>query len=342
MPRPPIRRRHTVTELRAMRELDAAVRKLEPRAAAAFRAAVVAVRSEAKLGAISAALAAGDLAGAADLAGAGKLGERLRGVGLVPGEASVQDGLVAGLTAGGGAGQRALPPQLALRATLDLTNPEAVRYLREHLPELIREVDDEARRAVQQALLRGFDDGRDARKIAREVRESVGLTEAQSRAVGNFRRQLESGELGAGAAPWERRLSAAEQQQARSIFLSGGESSARVDALVERYYESLVNRRSRDIARTEVTRAFGAGQDELWSQAAEQGLLDPMKTREVWIVTPDDRLRPAHAEVPDLNPDGVPLGGMFLTRVGQVRGPRESGDPGFDINCRCTKALVFD
>lgn len=234
-----------------------------------------------------------------------------------------------------------LPRSLGLAASLDLANPEAVRFTSTYLPALIREVTDETRGAVREAVERGFTEGRPAVKIAREVRDSVGLTRAQGRAVGNFRRQLETGNLGRGKHPTDRRLSASERAQAGSIFSAGGESSGRVDRLVERYRDSLVNRRAKNIARTEVHRAHVNGQEELWRQAQARGLISRERTRRRWIVTPDDRLRTDHAAVPGMNPDGVGLEEPFQTPVGPVMAPGESGVASFDVNCRCTVALEF-
>jgi len=329
-------------EILAAKDLANVTRKLEGRLAAAFTEAVREMRSEVKLRALSRAIEAGNLAEALDIVGAEAIAARMRGRGLKPGVPSLVDRIVEAFREGGAAGMRQLPPRASLLATLDLTNPEAVRYLSENVPVLIREVTIETQQAVQSSLLRGFNEGRPAIQIAREVRGSVGLTEAQARAIGNFRRQLETGEMGIGQAPWDRRLSATERAQSRSIYRAGGERSARVDALVERYEQSLVNRRARNIARTEVTRAFGEGQDELWRQATEQELIDPTRTREGWLVAWDERLRKQHRAVPRMNPNGVSLGGMFDTPIGPVRGPRTSGVPAFDVNCRCTKYLMFD
>jgi len=325
----------------AARELDAALRRFEPRVAAAFLAAAKAVRSRAVLREIARAIERGDLERAVELTGAGRLAAGLRGAGLDPGARTVQAELIDAFRRGGTAGMRQFPRAAGIAASLDLTNPEAVLYLRDHVPALIRQVGAEAREAVRQALARGMTEGRPAILIAREIRDAVDLTAAQSHYVGNLRRQLETGDVGNATAPWDRRLSAVERQRARSIMSAGGERSTRVDALVSRYHDSLVNRRARNIARTEVHRAFVEGQDELWRQATAEGLIDPATTRRVWIVTPDDRLRPDHAAVPGMNPSGVALGEQFQTPVGPVDGPGQSGDPAFDIGCRCTTALEF-
>lgn len=325
----------------ARNELNRVLNRFEPRVARAFMAAVASIRAQATLASITAAIEQGNLEEAIVLVGAERLAEQLVGAGLEPGQQSLADEIRATFIEGGVAGMRQLPRQAALAATLDITNPEAVRFLRETLPTMIREVGEETQRAVQLAVVRGFEEGRPAPLIAREIRDSIGLTQKQSLAVGNFRRQLETGELGNGQAPWARRLSAAERQQARSMFNAAAVgdpvAQSRINTLVNRYHDSLVNRRAKNIARTEVHRAFTEGQQELWRQAEERGLIDANVTRRVWIVTPDDRLRPDHAAIPGMNEGGVGLREPFETPFGPIMGP---SDPVEElINCRCTVAL---
>lgn len=325
--------------LQAEQLLLDALRRFEPRVMRAFLAAARLIESQVVLDRIIAALQAGDLAAAARAAGAEALGPSLRGVGLPPETRTALAELTAAFEAGGVAGALMLPREASLAASLDLTNPEAVRYLREHIPELIRDISATSRASVQEALLHGMDSGRPIDIIARDIRGAVPLTPQWARAVDNFRTQLETGEMGAGAAPWDRRLSATERAQARSIFYAGGERSARVNTLVDRYRQRLINRRALNIARTETHRAFINGQDELWRQAADQSLIDVTTTRRIWIVTHDDRLRASHRAIPGMNEEGVPLNGAFATPFGPVHSPAD-GVPDL-INCRCSIALRF-
>ena len=136
-----------------------------------------------------------------------------------------------------------------------------------------------------------------------------------------------------------RRFSATEQAQIRShmkgnIILD----QKKIDQMVDRYYDSLANKRANDIARTESLNAVNNGQLELWRQGVEQGVLDNRTTRKIWLVTRDDKLRPSHAAIPVMNPKGVPITGFFATPFGPVQSP---GDAVTDlINCRCALALV--
>jgi hypothetical protein len=230
----------------------------------------------------------------------------------------------------------------ALNGSLDITNPEAVAYLQDHLPELIKEINLQQQLAVQKILLAGINEGNDAPEIARQIRGVVGLTEKQAEWVENFRQQLISGENGNYTPIDERRLSATDRSMAQDEFDSEDTDMGTVDLLTDKYTFSLLNKRALDISVTEIHNASIAGQESLWSQAADLGYLDPAITRRNWGVTDDGKARDAHLQVPIDNPEGVGLEEDFDTEVGPVHAPGQSGVEEFDDNCRCYTFLTFD
>ena len=93
------------------------------------------------------------------------------------------------------------------------------------------------------------------------------------------------------------------------------------------------------IARTEGGRAAAMGAQANYDKAAEMGI----EFDEVWIASLDLKTRPTSknqynhrimdgrkAEIRD----GVRM--FYSPEVGWIKGPLQSGVPGFDINCRCT------
>ncbi len=82
------------------------------------------------------------------------------------------------------------------------------------------------------------------------------------------------------------------------------------------------------IARTEGQRAAVLGQIAQADKSEELGIT----INRIWDATLDGSTRPEHQAM-----DGRKAGkdGMFDTPVGPVAGPLQSGDPAFDINCRC-------
>lgn len=230
----------------------------------------------------------------------------------------------------------------AFSPNLSITNPAAVDYLASALPELIKEINLEQQQAVQTILLNGINTGVPADEMAREIRNSVGLTADQASWVDNFRTQLETGELNGWTPIDERRLSATDQQMAQSEFDSPNSDPTVIDLLVDKYQFSLINKRAMDISVTEIHDASIAGQDDLWGDAVDAGYLDPATVTRHWGGTDDGRERDSHIQVPIDNPDGVGLDEDFDTEVGPVHAPGQSGEPSFDINCRCYVYLMFD
>ena len=86
--------------------------------------------------------------------------------------------------------------------------------------------------------------------------------------------------------------------------------------------------RAMTIARTEGGRSQTLGQVALYDEADDLGV----KIRRIWDATLDKATRPEHGEL-----DGVAADedGVFHTVAGAIMGPRLSGDPSFDCNCRC-------
>lgn len=326
---------------RHIREFRRVANQLEPELAARFLVAVESLKTSDELNRLLVAIKSNNQSEIENLIGDIKLGDRLQGAGLKPGQKTVQATIVESFQQGAVAGAFALPEKAGRAVSTNFVNPESLKYLQTHLPTLITNVNVDQQNAIRNAVYRGFEEGRPAPLIAREVRGVIGLTENQTANVLNFRRQLEAGRVMGMTAPWERRLDAVARNQARSIFNSGAAVPKRVNALVEKYERSLLNLRSKTIARTEIHTASIEGQREIWDQARQRGLIDET-ARRIWIVTPDERLRANHAAVPRMNPDGVPLDTPFETPIGPVMSPGNSGVASFDINCRCAEGLVFE
>jgi SPP1 gp7 family putative phage head morphogenesis protein len=187
----------------------------------------------------------------------------------------------------------------------DIVNPQSVTWIRNHAAELITQWGQSSQQAIRDLILRAFEDGIPPTSLARLIRDTgVGLTSRQALAVENMRRRLtEAGQL------------TVEQIQAR----------------VERYGRKLLRYRTEMIARTEVIRASREGQQALWRQAVERGLLDPSKALQEWVVAEDERLCPICAE---LDGTTAPLEMPFPEPGGM--GPPQHPD------CRCTLVLRLD
>ena len=206
------------------------------------------------------------------------------------------------------AGQRSLdflPDEVIANMRFDLTNPRSVDFIRQHTGELIQGLQDSSRLAVRDIIERSFQDGIPPRRAARHIRDVVGLTERQALAVDNLRREL----------------------------VEQGVPIPEITRRTNQYADRLLADRAETIARTETIKAANVGQELLWQEAVENGLIDPARTRKEWITTPDDRLCEFCEELDGVR---VPLDGTFNSPLGPV------GEPTLHPRCRCAMRLVFD
>jgi hypothetical protein len=311
--------------------------KMRPKLRKAFLLAIGLLKDQINMSDLETALAEGRIEAALRIVNVDALGDILIGKGIDPDIKSFREELRTAFGAGATVGISQLPKKAAVGISFDIFNPRAVAWAETRTALLIRQVTKATQDGVRVIITNAVETGVAPRTAARSIRELVGLTNSQAKAVTNFKNQLDSQQNLGFKAPWLRRLSAAEKAVVRRHMKKGGLSSTQINKLVNRYHQSLVNKRSLDIARTESINAVQAGQLESWRQAQDQGLLPDTVKRE-WLVTPDDRLREDHAAIPGMNPDGVGLDEQFQTPFGPVIGPHDSH---IDlINCRCVAILT--
>lgn len=117
----------------------------------------------------------------------------------------------------------------------------------------------------------------------------------------------------------------------KDLLSSAFEGDFDVDDLTDKIGDLIGDDNRADlIARTETMTAANAGQQELWDQAVDDGLLTGNEEQE-WIVTPDDRLCPICSAMEGVN---VPLGDLFDVDGDQIEAP--PAHP----RCRCVVALT--
>ncbi|MCI0632489.1 MAG: phage portal protein [Actinobacteria bacterium] len=157
----------------------------------------------------------------------------------------------------------------------DTADPFALQAAEHRSAALVREISEETRGALRQSIRRAIAEGRNPRRTAREIRDIIGLTRRQEGAVHNLRKKLEASGLGA----------------------------EDVDRRVARLADKLTRRRALTIARTESLWAANTGQQILWEQARQAGLISSESLRK-WVVTPDDRLAIVGARTQILTREG--------------------------------------
>lgn len=230
-----------------------------------------------------------------------------------------------------------LTPTQQKAITFDPLNQRAVNNIHQSNATLATQLTNASAEGVRQVIERAMAENANIAQMVKEIRQLIGLTADQAQAVLNFRRQLEARQNLGFTPVDERRLDAVAQAMVRRHMKEGSLSGTQIDDMVERYFQSMLDKRAWDIARTESLNAVNNGQQELWEQGLDQGIFDDNKTRKFWVTTKDDRLRATHAVIPGMNPQGVKIRSLFVTPFGLVSGPGDANS-GL-INCRCCVVL---
>lgn len=221
--------------------------------------------------------------------------------------------------------------------TFQATNPQAVAALEQLRLDRIRGFTDEQIMLTRQVLVRGLERGDNPRKMARELRSSIGLTPAQEQVVANYRAQLERGqwteasrrELHDGR--YDRTLNALRRRQ-ESL------TPQQVDTMVERYRSNWIAHRAETIARTEALSAVHMGSDQAFLQAIDRRELQAEQLECIWHSGSIPRTRDWHAS---MNQQRRPWRVPFTSGQGtSILYPGQADLPASErVNCRCARSV---
>ncbi|MBB5411921.1 hypothetical protein HDG34_005887 [Paraburkholderia sp. HC6.4b] len=204
------------------------------------------------------------------------------------------------------------------------------------IAERIDQISVESASAVRQAVDTAMSAGRPPLEIARDFRESIGLTTQQESFVANYRTNLEN--LDRNALLRALRDKRSDSSIERAIAENAPLSKERIDKLVSQYRSRWIKYRSQVIARTESLTAVSVAQDEAIGKAIADGHISPNIIKR-WVTTEDGRERPVHEE---LHGDEVRFGEYFSNSLGRLRYPRDpDGSAENVIQCRCRVQYVL-
>lgn len=230
--------------------------------------------------------------------------------------------------------------------TFSVDNQRAADWVRANRAELVREVTQETRNVITQVVGRGVQTGANPRAVARDIRDSIGLTAEQESHVASYRRALEQGD-------WSNALGrklrdGRSDKSLHKLMRDGGTmSEAQVDRMVDRYRGNYVAYRAEVIARTEGLRALHQGVNEGFQQAIDDGDIAADELMQEWHSAADARVRDSHGRVlnADTGETTKPFGvGYWRTRDGNLLAyPGDPTAPAEEvINCRCCVSTVID
>lgn len=223
-------------------------------------------------------------------------------------------------------------PNPTIGIYFDPAHPHAAQTIRDGNMRLLREMSDQQRGAVQQAMARAYEQGLGTRAAARSFVDSIGLTQYQEQIVQNYRALLENGSKAAlDRALRDRRFDGSVIRAVEGEPLD----AAKIDRMVAAYRRGMLRNRSETIARTEGLRATSIGRHEAMLQAIEQAGISPDAVIRTWHATDDDRTRDWHITMQDqhrgINQPFIDGLGNALMYPGDSSAPAETV-----IACRCS------
>ncbi|MGA2264485.1 MAG: phage minor head protein [Acidobacteriota bacterium] len=221
-----------------------------------------------------------------------------------------------------------LPKAVAASMRFDVTNPRAVEYISTMTMNAALQIQQDAVEGVRAIIRRAFVEGMHPYEAAREIKTLIGLTPNQVKTIANYSKFLDSmGDretlvnIGQGAMD---RLKRAGVRGVGSLSLT----PEKKQELLGKYTARLIKERAIGIARTLTIEASNAGQNELWRQAEDDGLIDSRLWQKVWIAAHDERTCPLCGA---LHGQGRELSGTY---------PDGTGMPPRHPNCRCSEGPV--
>ena len=225
-------------------------------------------------------------------------------------------------------------------------NPRLASFIDRTSATRIREVGDSVKQGIRLIVRDQTTAGVNPRQAARQIRETIGLTAAQRRAVSNYEAMLRSihtrdaetlaqtllrdGERKLRDRRFDRALvGAARREQPLS--------EEQIAKMVARYNQRYIDYRAVTIGRTEAIRSLNGAAHEYMGEQVRQEKVDRRQVRRFWEHTRDDRTRVDHTKIPGMNEDGRGLNEPFVTPTGErLMYPGDlGGSPGNVINCRC-------
>lgn len=203
--------------------------------------------------------------------------------------------------------------EIAIR--FDYLSPQVQTAIRELDAKILPTLKADVRETIRQAIQAGVEAGKNPRTIARGLKDVVGLSPAQEKAVRNYRAELEAGNAD--------KATARQLHDAR-FKVAEGMTPEKVDRMVSVYRRNMQAYHAETIARTATLDAFKRGQQLAWEQAIDEGIVDRGRLQKTWITVGDDRVRDEHVA---MQGETVPFDARYSN------GEELPGESTY--NCRC-------
>ncbi len=198
--------------------------------------------------------------------------------------------------------EKSLPTVIKPKFAFDTTNPRIGKYIDKEVGAMIKDLTKSSKAAIDKAVRTSFDMGMNPRRAATVIKDSIGLNERQANAMLNLEAKL----------------------------TKQGVEGSKLTKMLDIERDKKLTFRSKMIARTETMNSLNNGHQEVWAQAADEGLIDPDKTMKRWIIAPG-----ACEICVEMEGEEALLNEPWITANGPVMTPSE-----VHPNCNCSFEII--
>lgn len=226
-----------------------------------------------------------------------------------------------------------------IQVMFDQNSPGMIDYLRSRAGALITTISSDTLANIRTVLANTTESGEGTpMDAARQLRDSIGLTNRQVSSLNNYRYFLENGDPRA----YARSIGGQAERIIGAGFRDNTMTPTKIGGLVDAYRNRMLQSRAQIVADTESFSAANHAAHEGWQQIAAGFGSDPSQFKRFWVATNDGHTRQAHRDLPFQNEDGVGLDEPFESELGPIMYPGDpSADPSNVINCRCRVVVRF-
>ncbi len=212
-----------------------------------------------------------------------------------------------------------------------LRNKNVSTFFESQTMSLIQQISDDQRQSIHNIISEGEKVGSSTEKMARQIRDQIGLTETQGKWVENYRDELINGDPGA----LDRELRDRRSDSKVQRNIDGKQlTTAEIDKLVAGYKSRMIAMRATAISRTESLRSAQYGAFASINAMLAEPSMAGMTVEKSWLATSDGKTREAHREC-----NGKKVIGLETPFSNGLIIPHDD-DPNIPadevINCRCT------
>lgn len=219
--------------------------------------------------------------------------------------------------------------------SFDATSQEAQSEFNEMRDSTRQYISSDIRAGIDSVSALAYGTGLGAAAISARIKDSIGITPWQLRAIDNYRDELRNQDRAA----VRRALRDEKYDRTIEAYIDGKLQlpESKINSMVAAYARNMVAHRAAAQGQITALAITNGAISSFWVRAARLGLVSGDSLTKYWITRGDEKVRHSHRQIPFLNAGGVRgMDAPFQSPLGAIRYP---GDPRASLEnragCRC-------